>query len=92
MLISKLKSIKDTQEIIKTLEIILEEEIDHVRKGDIWYKYGCSKKENFICNYFDIIDKIHPNSFPKTKFLNIESRKKAGFSDEEIDILQQRSS
>jgi uncharacterized ferritin-like protein (DUF455 family) len=88
MIIEKLKSVKDTNNIIEALTIILDEEVDHVRKGDIWYKYACSKKENFSCNYFDIINKIHPNSFHKTKYLNIDARKKAGFSDEEIEILK----
>ncbi len=87
-LVKKLESIPKTQEIIEALNIILDEEIDHVHKGDKWYKYACSLKENFTCNYFDIVNHIYPNSFKTNKSLNIEARKKAGFSDEEIEILK----
>lgn len=87
MIIEKLKSVKDSKDIIKLLEIILQEEIDHVKKGDKWYKYGCNKKENFTCDYFKIVDKVYPGSFRKNKNINIEARKKAGFSKEEIERL-----
>ncbi len=87
-LIEKLSRIPNTENIIAMLNIILEEEIDHVHKGDRWYKYGCSQKENFTCDYFDIVNKVYPNSFKPNKALNIEARKKAGFSDEELERLQ----
>jgi len=87
LIISKLKKIKNTDKIIELLEIILEEEIDHVKKGDKWYKYGCAQKENFTCDYFKIVNSIHKNSFNTNKHINIEARKRAGFSDKEIEIL-----
>jgi len=87
MMINKLKKIPNTQKIIDLLEIILEEEVDHVKKGDIWYKYACSQKKDFSCDYFQIVNKIYPNSFKTNKNINVEARKKAGFSDEEINEL-----
>jgi len=90
MMIDKLKKNQNTQEIINLLEIILEEEVDHVKKGDIWYKYACNEKENFSCDYFQIVNSIYPNSFKTNKNINIQARKKAGFSDEEINILLQK--
>ncbi len=87
VMIERLKKIPNTQKIIELLEIILEEEVDHVKKGDKWYKYGCSQKENFTCDYFKIVDKVYPNSFKKNKNLNVKARKRAGFSDEEIEKL-----
>lgn len=90
MMINKLKKIPNTQEIINLLEIILEEEIDHVKKGDNWYKYACSQKEDFSCNYFQIVDKVYPNSFRTNKNINVEARKRAGFSNEEINILLEK--
>jgi uncharacterized ferritin-like protein (DUF455 family) len=88
MMIQKLKSIPNTQEIIELLNIILEEEVDHVKKGDRWYKYGCSLKKDFKCDYFKIVNSVYPNSFKKNKNINVEARKLAGFSDDEIKILQ----
>jgi len=90
MMIDKLKKIPNTQKIIDLLEIILEEEVDHVKKGDVWYKYACNQKEDFKCDYFQIVNNVYPNSFKTNKNVNIEARKKAGFSDEEIKILLQK--
>ena len=87
LIISKLRLLKNRNNVIELFEIILEEEIDHVKKGDIWYKYACSLQKDFTCNYFDIINKVHPNSFRPNKNINIEARLKAGFSQEEILIL-----
>jgi len=87
LIISKLKQLKNRDDIIKLFELILEEEIDHVRKGDIWYKYACANTKNFTCNYFDIVNKVHPNSFKSNKNINIDARLKAGFTQEEILIL-----
>lgn len=87
-LIEKLQNIPNSQNIIDMLQIILDEEIYHVSKGDRWYKYACRKKENFSCDYFDIVNSMYPNSFKQNKALNIEARKKAGFSEEEIERLQ----
>ncbi len=87
MMIEKLKKIPNTQKIIDLLQVILDEEVDHVKKGDRWYKYGCSQKENFSCDYFKIVNSVHPNSFKTNRHLNVEARKAAGFSDEEIEQL-----
>jgi uncharacterized ferritin-like protein (DUF455 family) len=84
VLIEKLKTMPHTQKVIDTLEVILDEEVDHVRKGDIWYKYGCSNKENFSCDYFKIVRSVYPNSFKQHKKINEEARLKAGFSEEEL--------
>lgn len=86
-ILSKLKKLKNVQKVIDLFELILEEEIDHVKKGDIWYKYACSKQKDFTCNYFDIVNNIHPNSFRTNKNINIQARLKAGFSQSEIDTL-----
>lgn len=90
-IIAKLQNLPQNEKlkkIIHALEIILDEEIIHVKKGDIWYKYACDKKEGLTCDYFDIVNSIYPNSFKTNKALNIEARRKAGFSDEEIERLQ----
>ena len=87
MIINKLKKIPNTQKITDLLQIILDEEIDHVKKGDYWYKWGCSKKENFSCDYFKIVNDIYPNSFNTKKIINKDARIKAGFSEDEISKL-----
>ncbi|MFK5977121.1 MAG: ferritin-like domain-containing protein [Sulfurovum sp.] len=79
--------------LIDMLHIILKEEIDHVRKGDKWFKYLCQKagveegreEEKYfqILEQYDLIDKHRPH-------INIEARKEAGFSCVEIKRLGAR--
>lgn len=88
VLIEKLKTMPNTQKVIDTLEVILDEEVDHVKKGDKWYKYGCSKKENFSCDYFKIVRSVYPNSFKQHKKINEEARLAAGFTQEELEKIK----
>ncbi|TLP35761.1 ferritin-like domain-containing protein [Arcobacter arenosus] len=92
-IMEKLKSNPDefNEKIINALEIILEEEVEHVSKGDKWFKYLC-EKENFNVEkkYFEILENIYPGSTSKKYDLNIEARKKAGFSCDELKFLSKK--
>ena len=72
--------------LIATLHIIYEEEIEHVLKGDRWFKYLCEKegKEEEvyfeILERYDLLDKHRPH-------VNVEARKEAGFTCSEIKRL-----
>jgi len=83
-IINKLKTLPDTDRIIQVLGIILEEEIDHVRKGDYWFNFAC---KNESCDYFKIVNSVYPNAFKGKKTINIEARLKAGFGENEIKFL-----
>jgi uncharacterized ferritin-like protein (DUF455 family) len=60
-----IKQIKDA------LHVILEEEVDHVKKGDRWFLYACEKEDVEKSIYFDIVEKYYPDTFPKNKQLNV---------------------
>jgi len=72
--------------LIEMLNIIYEEEIDHVLKGDRWFKYICeqeNKNEDIyfeILERYDLLDKHRP-------YVNVKARKEAGFSCVEIKKL-----
>ncbi len=68
------------EKIKAALKIILEEEIDHVLKGDRWFNYACEKEGVSPDTFFAIIEKYSPGAFPKKNGVNIEARKEAGFS------------
>lgn len=78
--------IPSVKKLIDILNIIYEEEIDHVLKGDKWFKYLCEKEGKDESVYFDILkrydllDKHRPH-------INAEARKEAGFSCSEIKKL-----
>ncbi|MGE4456458.1 MAG: ferritin-like domain-containing protein [Arcobacteraceae bacterium] len=80
------------QKIIKALEIILDEEIDHVRKGDKWFKFECDRQGlDYQKTYLNILEKHYPKSTQNPKELNFEARKKAGFSCDELKILSNKT-
>jgi uncharacterized ferritin-like protein (DUF455 family) len=75
---------KEVKELIDILNIIYDEEIVHVQKGDIWFRYLCDrdgydvedKYMQILANY-ELIKKHRPH-------LNIQARKEAGFSCKEL--------
>lgn len=76
-----------SDDLIKTLTIILEEEIDHVKKGDYWFKYACEKDSMDPANFYSIVEKYLPGASKKKAFVNIEFRRKAGYSCDEIKVI-----
>lgn len=73
--------------IMDALHVILDEEIDHVRKGDRWFEEGCRREGKDTELYFDIIEKYYPQSFPRKVSVNCDARKEAGFSEGELSRI-----
>lgn len=93
MILTKLNKLPKSEmitKIIETLSIILDEEIDHVRKGDVWFSYACEKDGVTTDVYFDIIDKYYPQGFLRPKNINKDARKEAGFSCKELNFMAKR--
>jgi len=73
MILEKLKRLPKNEmieKVIVALNIILQEEIDHVKKGDYWFNYACEKDGEDREIYFKIIDKYYPQGFLRAKHLN----------------------
>jgi uncharacterized ferritin-like protein (DUF455 family) len=89
VIMEKLKSINTpfTRKIVEALEVILEEEIDHVRKGDRWFNYACEIEDFDRECYFSIVKQVYPTAFEKGKVINREARQNAGFLSEELDVF-----
>lgn len=70
--------------IIKALNVILDEEIDHVRKGDRWFRWLCEQRGVSVSSEFiRILDKYDLRKKHRPH-MNIEARKEAGFACEEL--------
>lgn len=71
-------------QILQTLEIILHDEIEHVRKGDFWWRYANTKTspKDFLA-----ILQNFKQFRPVPKILNHKARLQAGFSAEELECL-----
>ena len=77
-------SIPEVARLLEALDVIYREEIDHVRKGDRWFRWCCRQRglepaETFreVLEAYDLRKIRRPN-------LNIEARKEAGFSCPEL--------
>jgi len=93
MILKKLKKLpKSTmiEKIITNLEVILQEEVDHVKKGDVWFSYACEKEGVDKEIYFDIIQKYYPRGFLRPNDLNIDARREAGFSCSELKVMAKK--
>jgi uncharacterized ferritin-like protein (DUF455 family) len=71
----------------RILDIILHDEIGHVAIGNHWYRYLCfERKLDPIQTYQNL---IHAHHAPALKGpFNIDARRKAGFTEEELTVLQ----
>ncbi len=81
-------------DFLETLTMILNDEISHVSKGNIWFHYVCQQEKIPLQErtkiYFEILQKYH-FSFPKANaHLNTTARLQAGFSQEELTMLQSK--
>ena len=75
------------QKIMAALNVILAEEVDHVRKGDVWFEYACRVEGKESSSYFEIIEKHYPHSFPRKIDINCEARRNAGFTKDELSKI-----
>ncbi len=75
------------EKIKAALEVIVDEEVDHVLKGDRWFSYACEQEGVETSVYFEIIEKYYPRSFPRKKMINVKARQEAGFSCDELNII-----
>ena len=86
-ILKKLQSLPEDiilNNIKSALSVILEEEVNHVRKGDRWFKYACEKEGVTKDIYLDIIPLYYPKAFVNLKELNKDARLQAGFSCNEM--------
>jgi uncharacterized ferritin-like protein (DUF455 family) len=78
------------KKLIDALKVIYDEEIDHVHKGDKWFKNTCQiegieeGREEEV--YFEILERYHLLSKHRPH-VNVQARKEAGFSCSEIKKL-----
>lgn len=77
------------ESLLQTFEMILNDEIEHVRKGDQWWKFASTNHSPQA--YLELLKQFR-NFCPTPKTLNVEARLKAGFSAEELALLTQQNS
>ncbi len=79
---------EDKARLCGILQVILDEEISHVSKGDRWFKFACEKEGVSPKIYAQIVQKIYPKAFLQSRELNVSARLKSGFSEAEIEHIK----
>ncbi|MEA2110602.1 MAG: ferritin-like domain-containing protein [Campylobacterota bacterium] len=79
------------EKIMDRLQIIVDEEVSHVQKGDRWFTYACEIKGVSKGIYFEIIERYYPNTFNKPRHINIEGRKASGFTCKELEKISSQN-
>ena len=81
----RFKQVKDIS-VVEILEIILRDEIGHVAIGNKWFNYLCDQENlSAISTYKTLARKYHAPILRGP--FNIEGRRQAGFTSEELDLL-----
>ena len=81
----RFKQIKD-QQVVEILEIILRDEVGHVLIGNQWFNFLCTKKNlSPITTYKELARQYRAPTLRGP--FNIEARKQAGFTAEELSLL-----
>ncbi|MFC2345613.1 ferritin-like domain-containing protein [Campylobacter sp.] len=74
--------------LCEILQVILDEEISHVSKGNRWFKFACEKEGVSPEIYSQIVQKIYPKAFLQSRELNVSARLKSGFNEAEIEHIK----
>lgn len=91
---NKLKELKDSwsQKMLSAMDVIENDEIDHVKKGDRWFRYSLNQtypEKNPVDVFFEIINRNYKKRRLASTGINYSARKKAGFSEEELNRMTQ---
>jgi uncharacterized ferritin-like protein (DUF455 family) len=81
----RFQQIKDDQ-VVKILEIILRDEVGHVLIGNQWFNFLCAKENLSPIKTYKELARAYCAPTLRGPF-NIEARKQAGFTTEELSLL-----
>ena len=83
-----LSKIDENSALRPLLELIRDEEVSHVAKGDKWFKYACEQEGIEPNSWLEIVRKYYPKAFENPKPIDKERRFQAGFSADEIAQIE----
>jgi uncharacterized ferritin-like protein (DUF455 family) len=82
----RFKQIKDHQ-VVEILEIILRDEVGHVLIGNQWFNFLCTKENLSPIKTYKELARAYCAPVLRGPF-NLEARKQAGFTAEELSLLE----
>ena len=78
-----------TLRAVEILDIILRDEVGHVAIGNHWYRWLCERDGLDPLAHYALLVERHDAPRLQPPF-NLDARRRAGFSERELDALQQR--
>ncbi len=89
-MMQKLQGVGDkvSKTIVKALQVILDEEISHVQKGDKWFAFACMQDGVDKNVYFDDVTSVMPKAWRQRGYVNEAARLEAGFNIDEIERIK----
>jgi uncharacterized ferritin-like protein (DUF455 family) len=88
-MMNKLKNSGDLK-AVEILELILREEVGHVRVGTRWFNYLCQQRDLDPYQTFKDLLETYFNGEIRGPF-HTEARLEAGFTDQEMDLLESQA-
>ena len=72
---------------VEIFDVILRDEVGHVAIGNHWYRWLCEREELDPLAHYALLAERHEAPRPRPPF-NLEARRRAGFSADELDLLR----
>ena len=82
---NRFQQVKDTK-VVEILDIILRDEIGHVSIGNKWFNFLCDQESLSAISTYKALARKYCAPILRGPF-NLEGRKQAGFTSEELDLL-----
>lgn len=83
---AKLEAIGETR-ACEILDVILRDEIGHVKIGNVWYNWCCQRRGlEPVPTFVSLLDEYDAPAFRSA--LNYPARRAAGFSEEELEMIE----
>jgi uncharacterized ferritin-like protein (DUF455 family) len=82
---NRFQQIKDAK-VVEILDIILRDEIAHVSIGNKWFNFLCDQESLSPISTYKTLARKYRAPILRGPF-NLEGRKQAGFTSEELDLL-----
>jgi uncharacterized ferritin-like protein (DUF455 family) len=77
------------QRAVEILGVILRDEVGHVAIGNHWYRWLCKRDGLDPLSHYALLAQRHEAPRPRPQF-NLEARRRASFSAEELALLDRR--
>ena len=74
---------------VEILDVLLRDEVGHVAIGNRWYRWLCEREQLDPLTHYEVLAERHRAPRPRPPF-NEPARRRAGFTEAELDALRRQ--